>query len=239
MIASTHRKGPCPPDHDVASVTFDNHNVNTPPKRYHYWVPKKWNAQPGDKLKVFVSERTELKTVTVRDMHFACEFDGCDHKLALSIARTAPKVTGFEPPVTIVMDDWLKGEWPNDGITDPKLSDRTADQMAYYRQAFERVRRITEVPPELRGTTRTGRWAGAPLDSNIPKDTAMEIQNQTLVNGRNIKDMTDDQLFDLIAAEEAKIKALRAIENKPQKLKDRINKMQADIETLIKLIDER
>lgn len=77
------------------------------------------------------------------------------------------------------------------------------------------------------------------LDS-IPKEpTAMNIENQTLINGQNIKNLTDDQLFDLIADEEAKIKALRAIENKPQKLKDRLNKMQADIDHLIRLIDER
>lgn len=233
MTASTHRKGACPPDHDVASVTLDNHNPNTSPKRYHYWVPKRWNTQPGDKLRVFVSERKELKLVTVRDMHFACEFDGAEHKLALGLHRRAePKVTGKKPEI-IVMDDWPTD--PPSRITfvgaDAMLADMKVltdprpgfDQMAYYRQAF---RDRMNTPPE-RAKTLT------------PKDTAMEIQNQTLVNGRNIKDMTDDQLFDLIAAEEAKIKALRAIENKPQKLKDRINKMQADIETLIKLIDER
>lgn len=76
--------------------------------------------------------------------------------------------------------------------------------------------------------------------TETPKEpTAMNIENQTLINGQNIKNLTDDQLFDLIAAEEAKIKALRAIENKPQKLKDRLNKMQADIDHLIRLIDER
>lgn len=76
--------------------------------------------------------------------------------------------------------------------------------------------------------------------TETPKEpTAMNIENQTLINGQNIKNLTDDQLFDLIADEEAKIKALRAIENKPQKLKDRLNKMQADIDHLIRLIDER
>lgn len=91
MTASTHRKGTCPPDHDVASVTFDNRSSNSPPKRYHYWVPKKWNTQPGDKLRVFVSEREELKFVTVRDMHSACEFEGAVHKLAVSITHRAPR----------------------------------------------------------------------------------------------------------------------------------------------------
>lgn len=222
MIASTHRKGTCPPDHDVASVTFDNRSPNSPPKRYHYWVPKKWNTQPGDKLRVFVTEREALKTVTVRDMHSACEFDGTEHKLAASITPLAPKrsrVPKPAEPITFIGDEAV--------IADMKvLADKPAcfDQMAYYQQAF---RDRMNTPPE-RAKTLT------------PKEpTAMNIENQTLVNGRNIKDMTDDQLFDLIAKEEAAIKALRAIENKPQKLKDRINKMQADIEHLIRLIDER
>ena len=236
MIASTHRKGPCPPDHDVASVTFDNANPNTTAKRYHYWVPKKWNAQPGDKLHVFVSERGELKNVTVRDMHFAGDFTGREHKLAVSITHTAPRAPKPAPPIGVVMDDWPP-EPPAPIVMLPTcVADKPAG-FVYYPQALD-TRCITGVPPELLGTTPTGRWPHT-IPAAQPKDTAMEIQNQTLINGRNIKDMTDDQLFDLIAAEEAKIKALRAIENKPQKLKDRINKMQKDIETLIQLIDER
>lgn len=221
MIASTHRKGTCPPDHDVASVTFDNHSPNSPPKHYHYWVPKRWNTQPGDKLCVFVSEREAFKTVTVRDMHSACEFEGTEHKRAASITPLAPKRSpaGPPPPITFIRDEAM--------IADMKIfADEPAgfDQMAYYRQAF---RDRMNTPPERAKT----------LTSKEP--TAMNIENQTLVNGQNIKNLTDDQLFDLIAKEEAAIKALRAIENKPQKLKDRINKMQADIEHLIRLIDER
>lgn len=219
MTATPTRAGTMTHDYEVAACKFANY-----PKHYHYWVPKAWNLQPGDVIKV--SAPSGFATV----VHSGEVIPTGAHKLALGLHKRAE-------PKPIVMDEWptdppsritLVGK--EDMIADMKVftDGPMPDQMAYYRQAFAAT-----------GTTRTGRWAGAPLDSNIPKDTTMEIQNQTLVNGRNIKDMTDDQLFDLIAAEEAKIKALRAIENKPQKLKDRINKMQADIETLIKLIDER
>ena len=213
MTATPTRAGTMTHDYEIAACKFANY-----PKHYHYWVPKAWNLQPGDVIKV--SAPSGFATV-VRSGEVS---PTGAHKLALGLHRRAkPK---------IVMDDWptdppsritLVGK--EDMLADMKIfaDGPMPDQLAYYRQAF---RDRMNTPPE---------WA----KTLTPKDTTMEIQNQTLVNGRNIKDMTDDQLFDLIAAEEAKIKALRAIENKPQKLKDRINKMQADIETLIKLIDER
>lgn len=217
-MTSTHRKGPCPPDHDAAAVLFDDHSGNPASRKaYIYWVPKHWNVQPGDKLKVFVSEREELKSVTVQEMHPGSMLRGCEHKLAVSCQRNPG----------VVMDEWPTDPPPAmtstpvwDDMKTPTARDMR-DQMAYYMQGF-RPSQLPKFPCPY-----------------ATKETIMEIQHQTLVNGRNIKDMTDDQLFDLIADEEAKIKALRAIENKPQKLKDRINKMQADIEHLIKLIDER
>lgn len=212
--ATSTLAGTMPHDHEVAAVRFGCY-----PKTYYYWVPKAWKVQPGDVLKV--SAPSGFATVVHSGQRI-----GTSHKLALGLHKRAePKIDMDEwpteppPPITFIRDEAM--------IADMKLfADEPAgfDQMAYYRQAF---RDYMNPPPE-RAKTLT------------PKEpTAMNIENQTLVNGQNIKNLTDDQLFDLIAKEEAAIKALRAIENKPQKLKDRINKMQADIEHLIKLIDER
>ena len=61
----------------------------------------------------------------------------------------------------------------------------------------------------------------------------------TTVNGVSLKDLSDDQAFNAIAATEAEIKRLEAIEAKPAKLQAKIDGMKATIKELSDLIDAR
>lgn len=76
------------------------------------------------------------------------------------------------------------------------------------------------------------------------KETAMKtitittITNQTLVNGRNVKDMPDSELFSLIADEEARIEELSKIKAQPKRLKDEIAKRQQAVLDLVALLDK-
>lgn len=209
MIATAQRKGSRPFDHEAACVTFDDHTGPSTPKDYWYWVPGKWKVKTGDKLQVIVSERSAPKRVTVRSVCAA-------HCLS---AEAMHKVAAAHIPVD--------RRQAADVIADMKVhadESTSFDQMDVYRQAFANA-------------IRTGRMSGAPFNSNIPKETTMKIETATFVNGQRVDQLTEDQLFDIIAKEEAAMKSLQSIVNKPQKLKDRINKMQADIDHLITLID--
>ena len=64
------------------------------------------------------------------------------------------------------------------------------------------------------------------------------ITNQTLVNGRNVKDLTDSELFSLIAEQEAHIEELSKIKAQPKRLKDEIAKRQQAVLDLVALLDK-
>lgn len=221
MIAATTRKGRPPNGYEAACVTFDTHSASTPPKDYWYWVPHTWKVKPGDKLQVIVSERSGPKQVTVRDVCAAhCLSVDAEHKTA---AGHTPINRG---------QLHAHGDATYEGIM---LDTKTAASRRDLEEHRQRWLEAAVVPAHLiQAVYRDGEPVATPKEP-----TAMNIQNVTLINGNNIANMTDDQLFDIIAKEEAAIKALRAIENKPQKLKDKINKMQADIDALILLIDAR
>lgn len=65
------------------------------------------------------------------------------------------------------------------------------------------------------------------------------IETKVFVYGTDAATLSDDDLFGRIAGIEAEIRNLEAIENKPEKLKAKIDSMKADIAGLVKLVDER
>jgi len=74
--------------------------------------------------------------------------------------------------------------------------------------------------------------------NNLLKEKfTMKITTQTLVNGVNIKDISQDKLFDLIAGAEAEIKRLKAITARPASLTAKITELQASIDQLVALMD--
>lgn len=88
-----------------------------------------------------------------------------------------------------------------------------------------------------------------PLDQPQPETTketimttttnAIEITTKTLINGQDIKGLTDSQIYSLIADQEAEIKKLEAIENKPKRLVNEIEKRKAGIKALVDYLDSK
>lgn len=76
-----------------------------------------------------------------------------------------------------------------------------------------------------------------------PKETTMSkpitIETKTFVNGADVANMADGEVYSLIAAEEAKIKELEAINAKPKRLVAEIAKRQAGIAALVAHLDSK
>lgn len=81
--------------------------------------------------------------------------------------------------------------------------------------------------------------------SPTPKETLMNeiqaptIETKTFIDGEDASKMTDKQIFQKIAALEAKIDTLSKIRFKPKKLEALIATMTADIEKLVEFVDAR
>jgi len=84
------------------------------------------------------------------------------------------------------------------------------------------------------------REAGIPTPTPI-KEQAMTIKitNLTLVNGQDISKLSDDEIFDLIAATEKEIDKLEAIGTKPAKLVKKIDELKTAVRQLADLCDSR
>ena len=70
-------------------------------------------------------------------------------------------------------------------------------------------------------------------------EAPIKVESRTFVNNSDVKGWDDGSIFQLIAAEEAKIKELSAIEAKPKRLAAEIAKRQAGIKDLIAALDAR
>jgi len=68
---------------------------------------------------------------------------------------------------------------------------------------------------------------------------AIEVTTKTLVNGQDVAGMSDSSIYELIAAQEAKIAELDAIKTKPKKLVAEIEKRQAGIAALVAYLDSK
>ena len=78
-----------------------------------------------------------------------------------------------------------------------------------------------------------------PKEITMNKTAIIEITTKTLVNGIDVKDLDDSAIYDLIARQEAEIKRLEAIENKPKKLVAEIEKRRAGIKALVDYLDSK
>lgn len=255
--ASYNRKGECPEGHNVAHVTFDEGKND---KLYAYWTPPGWDVQPGDKLHVMVSEREARKWTTVRSVGGLMPM-GAEHKTALGhtpMPRERRLLKEMEAQVIGVDFETIKPGGFN-GYDDhlfleikaPHPRDVAIKQLQAYRDML--VDRMA-IPPGLltaekvgemlkhQGTT-TGRITlpYPSLQDNIPKETTVMINMETItyLNGKPIKQASDAEMFDAIRKTEAEIKGLTEIVNKPKALKERMLKLQADIDALVAYMDAR
>lgn len=75
-----------------------------------------------------------------------------------------------------------------------------------------------------------------------PKEDTMsiiKIETKTFVNGTDISTWQNGDIYDLIAKQEAEIKKLEAIENKPKRLQAEIEQRKAGITALVAELDAR
>lgn len=72
-----------------------------------------------------------------------------------------------------------------------------------------------------------------------PIMNGINIETRTYVNGADISGLSDDQVFATIAAAEAEVRKLEAIEAKPAKLQAKIDALKANIVKLGELVDAR
>ena len=73
----------------------------------------------------------------------------------------------------------------------------------------------------------------------ITKTQAIEVTTQVNVNGVNAANYSDAQLYGMIQQQEYEIKALNALQNKPQSLLAEIAKRQAGIDALVGYLNDR
>lgn len=65
------------------------------------------------------------------------------------------------------------------------------------------------------------------------------ITTKTLVNGQDIADFSDAQIFAMIRDQEKLIDQLNEIKNKPKKLVAEVEKRQAGIKALVEYLDSK
>lgn len=78
-----------------------------------------------------------------------------------------------------------------------------------------------------------------PTMSATNANAIIEVTTKTLVNGQDVATMSDSSIYELIAAQEAKIAELDAIKTKPKKLVAEIEKRQAGIVALVAYLDSK
>lgn len=77
------------------------------------------------------------------------------------------------------------------------------------------------------------------LKENTMTTTVSIIKNVTFINGRDGSEVSDDEIFGLIAKLEQRANTLQAITHKPKKLDQRIAGIEADIAALVAYVDGR
>jgi hypothetical protein len=127
--------------------------------------------------------------------------------------------------------NWAVGLLPRllspDPLADDHLIDDAAESSLYLPPSV--VASIDDIAEALSPT---------PEENIMSKDT-IEISTKTLINGQDINDFKDAQIYDLIAAQEAEIDRLSAIKTKPKKLMAEIEERQAGIAALVAHLDSK
>ena len=72
-----------------------------------------------------------------------------------------------------------------------------------------------------------------------PVVPTITTQTKTLINGTDAATLTDSFIFDLISQKEQQMAKLSSINNKPEKLNKLLNDIQAEINDLVKYVDNR
>jgi hypothetical protein len=257
--ATTTRAGTMGDDHELVAVNF-----NSSPKHYYYWVPREWMVHVGDELLV-CTPSTPRAVVRIVELGRPLAKQGWSHKKAMSIYRRHTDMlkprsaadmdySKLEPRVIGVDFEAFGDENLFLEIKTPHPRDRAMEQLRAYQQRLcesmaippglltsEKLHELTKQMFEHQGTA-TGRAtiSNHSLHENIPRTPEMiNMETITYLNGKPIKQATDAEMFEAIRQTEAEIKGLMGIENKPKALKERMLKLQADIDALVAYMDAR
>jgi len=150
--------------------------------------------------------------------------------------------SGFDGDVaTLVMQS--AHEWVNDCEILRRYFDERYGIQSRPRDSHSASRDITDdALPKLFRDSDTDQPHQPPETPKEPTMTTttnapIQVTTKTLVNGRDVSTMSDAEVFELIAAQEAKIKELEAIESKPKKLTAEIAKRKEGIAALVAHLD--
>lgn len=136
---------------------------------------------------------------------------------------------------TFTHDDWFLTDEGVHVVFDSLYNDDSIDTVS----GIYSFREIRKLPTSGAGYDKLHQENSPTPPTN--KDTPMkiEITNATYVNGKNVDDMSDAQVFETIRNAEVEIASLEKIENKPRALSYRIDDLRQGITDLIALVDAR
>lgn len=120
-------------------------------------------------------------------------------------------------------------------MVDTKTMNAEVD--AHINRAQEQFSKVEAIAAELQAFSPSTPEKELPIMN--AKTAIIEVTTQTLVNGKDVKDFSDAEVYQLIADQEAEIDRLNAIKAKPKKLVAEIEKRQAGIAALVAYLDSK
>lgn len=172
--------------------------------------------------------------VLMNDRYFLSEFK--DSKSAINRRRTIHqygKQEGYSGIVDKIADRESIRLYIEDveGLTSPQSDNPASYTVSYLRGAGPQS--PTFKPQSITPTSKDNTM------NAITKTQAIEVTTQVNVNGVNAANYSDAQLYSMIQQQEGEIKALNALQNKPQSLLAEIAKRQAGIDALVGYLNDR
>jgi len=110
------------------------------------------------------------------------------------------------------------------------LIDERKEMEIYFARRFDGAE--TEVTSEVQTATQLNQ-------EDIMNTTTPAIESKVFIFGQESKNVSDDQIFDRVAALEAQIEQLDKTQNKSKKLAAKIEALHADIKALNDFVDSR
>lgn len=213
--------GSAPPDdgraYCVAVVRFYTSSGSLYPKDYMYWAPYGWSLQPGDHIEVCAPDGSKRVYVrAINQMHTG-------RKLKTAV-RVLSRASDAQAHSRLKRNPLEWGKYLHHEVAEKCFSE--PDVVDFKTKAFDGTLVFDLVSPEL-------------LTPTPEQNMNIKIESRTFVNGRDIKDYSDNQLFDLISEAEAEARRLEAIETKPAKLTARIEELKTGAKALADAVDAR
>lgn len=158
--------------------------------------------------------------------------------MCLVLQRPADGVINKLRQTGMVAVDLNHGNYPVYAYTKNILKYQSVDLKSEIDEHLNRAQaHFSKVDEALAELPVTPTEEGQPTMSN--KATIIEVTTKTLVNGKDIKDFSDAEVYQLIADQEAEIARLEAIKAKPKKLVAEIAKRQEGIAALVAHLDSK